>query len=69
MTQKITLTAFQNNKILALANQLNVLQKMQIELIELIADAHGHTIDPKGKWNVNESILEVDVLPQIELVK
>jgi len=62
MTQKITLTAFQNNKILALANQLNVLQKMQIELIELIADAHGFSIDPEGKWNVNESVLEVDVL-------
>ncbi|MFN6088958.1 MAG: hypothetical protein ACK47E_09450 [Cyclobacteriaceae bacterium] len=61
MTQKITLTAFQNNKILALANQLNVLQKMQIELIEFIADAHGFRIDPAGKWNVNESILEIDV--------
>ncbi len=62
MTQKITLTAFQNNKILALANQLNVLQKMQIELIELIADAHGFSIDPAGQWNVNKSVLEIDVL-------
>jgi hypothetical protein len=69
MTQKITLTALQNKKLFFLLDQLNAIERERRELIQFIADAHGHTIDPKGKWNVNESVLEVDVLPQIELVK
>ena len=64
MKKKITLTTFQNDKILFLVNQLNSIQNAQSELIQFIVDAHGFNIDPKGGWNVNEYILEVDVLPQ-----
>jgi hypothetical protein len=69
MKQKITLTPLQNEKTLFYVNQLNAIDNMRNEFIQFIVDAHGFKIDPKGEWNVNNSVLEVDVVPQIELVK